>query len=572
MYRASDESPQVNLFTSGGSLFTGKSLKLYQDPTAWHNQFRNQVTMQIDEGLFKPLYSSGKGTPNASIRVLISMMVLKEAEGMSDEKLFENCRFNMLVRSALGLINADDLMPTESTYYLFRKNVNEYAKEGNENLFDTVFASITKKQCLEFNVSGKRIRMDSKLLGSNIAWLSRYELVHETLRLFYREVKKTGRIGSEIEEKLDQLLKFKGNKVVYTSTSEELKTKLQELGELMYKVLPLFSSAKSTHYTILERVFHEQFRIDEAKLVITRNKEEISAKSIQSPHDTDCDFRNKDGNKVKGYSFNATESCDDKGLNLIGDVNMKEVTTSDVDFLPEGVEKVEKVFLDKTENIHADGAYHSPDNQVFCAEKGINLYLHAIQGAKSRYQLDLSENGGLTVFDTKTREFLEVAKIRGKNNEQKWRIKTDKGYRYFTQKEIDTSKLRKKIEETPVEVLQKRNNVEATIFQIGYHYPNAKSRYRGLIKHQMWADMRCLWVNFVRILKFMGKLAQKVAFFAKRIFECIVDGLIFAFRTSVLKTIHDRLPFLQNFKIVGFEKRLCRSGFKVKFSTYEKSI
>jgi len=517
MYRSSDESPQVNLFTSGGSLFSGKSLKLYNDPTAWHNQFRNQVTMQIDEGLFKCLYSSGKGTPNASIRVLISMMVLKEAEGMSDEKLFENCRFNMLVRSALGLINADDLMPTESTYYLFRKKVNEYAKEGNENLFDIVFSSITKKQCLEFNVSGKRIRMDSKLLGSNIAWLSRYELVHETLRLFYKEVKNTGGIGGEIEEKLDQLLKFKGNKVVYTSTSDELKTKLQELGELIYKVLPLFPSAKSTHYTILERVFHEQFTIDEEKLVIPRNKEDISAKSIQSPHDTDCDFRNKpacrqgrDGNKVKGYSFNATESCDDKGLNLIGDVNMKEVTTSDVDFLTEGVEKAEEVFLDKTKNIHADarlptrqGAYHSPDNQAFCAEKGINFYLHAIQGAKSRYQLDLSENGELTVFDTKTREFLAATKIRGKNNEQKWRIKTDKGYRYFTRKEIDTGKVRKKIEETPVEVLQKRNNVEATIFQIGYHYPNAKSRYRGLIKHQMWADMRCLWVNFVRILKFI---------------------------------------------------------------------
>lgn len=345
MYRQSDESPQVNLFTSGGSLFSGKSLNLYQDPTAWHNQFRNQVTMQIDEELFKPLYSSGKGTPNPSIRVLISMMVLKEAEGMSDEKLFENCRFNMLIRSALGLINADDSIPTESTYYLFRKNVNEYTKEGNENLFDTVFASITKKQCLEFNVSGKRIRMDSKLLGSNIAWLSRYELVHETLRLFYRAVKNTGEISGEIEEKLDELLKFKGNKVVYTSTSDELKTKLQELGELIYKIFPLFCSSKSTHYTILERVFHEQFSIDEKKLVITRNKEEISAKSVQSPHDTDCHFRNKDGNKVKGYSFNATESCDDQGLNLIGDVNMKEVTASDVEFLPEGVEKVEKVFF-----------------------------------------------------------------------------------------------------------------------------------------------------------------------------------------------------------------------------------
>jgi len=378
--------------------------------------------------------------------------------------------------------------------------------------------------------------------------------VHETLRLFYKEVKKTGIIGSKLEEQLDELLKFKGNKVVYTSTSEEVKTKLQELGALIHKVLPLFCTVKSTHYTTLERVFHQQFRINEAKLVIPRKKEDISAKSIQSPHDTDCDFRNKDGNKVKGYSFNATESCDDKGLNLIGDVTMKKVTASDVDFVQESIEKVEKVFLDKTENIHADGAYHSPDNQVFCTKEDINLYLHAIQGAKSRYQLDLLENDELTVLDTKTRAFLEVTKIRGKNNEQKWRIKTAKGYRYFTQKENDTSKVRKKIEETPVEVLQKRNNVEATIFQIGYHYPNAKSRYRGLIKHQMWADMRCLWVNFIRILKFAEKMAQKSTFWAQKLFVYMFDALIFAFRTLVLKTIDDRLPFLQNFRFVGFCK------------------
>ncbi|HED06421.1 MAG TPA: transposase, partial [Ignavibacteria bacterium] len=221
MFRKTSKSIQQNLFTSGISLFSGKSLKLYQDEMSWHNQFREQVTMRIDEGFFKPLYSSDQGTPNASIRVMISMMILKEAEGLSDQKLFENCRFNMLVRSAIGLLNADDIVPTESTYYLFRKKVNDYAREGKGNLFDSVFSDITKQQSLEFDVSGKRIRMDSKLLGSNIAWLSRYELIHETLRLFYNNIKKREQLDSGTEERLDEILKFKGNKVVYTSTSDE---------------------------------------------------------------------------------------------------------------------------------------------------------------------------------------------------------------------------------------------------------------------------------------------------------------------------------------------------------------
>ena len=115
MFRPSKPS-QSNLFTSGDSIFSGKSLSIYEDTNSWHNIFREKVTNQIDETIFKPLFAQGKGTPNASIKVLLSMMILKEAQGLSDERLFESCRFNMLTRSAIGLLNADDSLPTESTY------------------------------------------------------------------------------------------------------------------------------------------------------------------------------------------------------------------------------------------------------------------------------------------------------------------------------------------------------------------------------------------------------------------------------------------------------------------------
>ncbi|MFZ4545610.1 MAG: transposase [Saprospiraceae bacterium] len=527
MFKKAPESFQLDLYSSPATLFTGKTLKLYEDKAAWHNQFRQQVTMRIDESLFSPLYCKDNGTPNSPIRVLIAMMVLKEAEGLSDQKIFENCRFNMLTRSAIGLLNADDSVPTESTYYLFRKRINDHvtAKEGNKNLFDVAFAQITKSQCIEFEVSGKRIRMDSKLLGSNIAWLSRYELIHETLRLFYNQAKQTGKLDKTTEERLDTLLKLEGNKVVYTCTSEEVKSRLQELGELTYKILPIFSNSTSTHYLTLQRVFNEQYKIDENKIVVAKAKEEISAKSVQSPHDTDCTFRDKDGDKVKGYSINATENCDDKGLKLIGDVDVRIVSTPDVDFFQDDIKKVQEVFLDKTEDAHADGAYHSPGNQKFCIENGIELFLHAIQGAKGRYDLSMSESGELSVLDTDTNTLLDTVKITSKKKTSKWRIITEKGYRYFTQKDIDTYKIRKKIAETPIETLQIRNNVEATIFQIGYHYPNAKSRYRGLVKHQMWANIRCLWVNFVRILKFKEKLCSGTSFFAKYAFEFLLSPL-----------------------------------------------
>jgi len=534
MFKKSSASPQLNLFSSPSNLFKGKTLTIYENNQSWHNKFRQQVTMRIDENIFRPLYCSDNGTPNASVRVIVAMMILKEAEGLSDEKLFENCRFNMLARSAIGLVNADDQVPVESTYYLFRKRICNYAEEGNENLFDAVFAQITKDQCIDFEVSGKRIRMDSKLLGSNIKWLSRYELVHETFRLFYKQIKHD-QLEAAIREKLDSLLSIEGSKVVYTCTNQEVKTRLQELGELIYKILPLFSEKLTPGYQTLKKVFDQQYKLEDNRLPVAHDKEEISAQSIQSPHDTDCHYRNKDGNKKKGYSINVTESCDDdKGLNLIGRVNVQKASTSDVDFFQEDIEKSQEVFPDKVEKTHCDGAYHSPDNQLFCTEKGIRLYLHAIQGAKGRYQLNLSDNQELSVFDTRTTKTIEATKIIDKNGMVKWRIKTEKSYRYFTQNDINNYLIRKEIAETPAEELQKRNNVEATIFQLGYHYPNAKSRYRGQIKHQMWANIRCLWVNFVRILKHIRKLHLSTVIFGKNK-ESIKGLLLFFDLISVFK-------------------------------------
>ena len=553
MFKKTKE-PQLNIFSSPSSLFSGKSQKMYDDKAAWHNQFRQHVTSQIDENSFKPLYCSNNGTPNAPIRVLIAMMILKEAEGLSDQKLFENCRFNMLARSAIGLVNADDNVPTDSTYYLFRKRIVDYEKAGNENLLDIVFSQVTKKQCIDFEVSGKRIRMDSKLLGSNIAWLSRYELIHETFRLFYNEVKQFDKIDQATTETLDELLKLEGNKIIYTCSTDEVKTRLQQLGALIHRILPLFSTTDALHYQILKRVFGEQFKVDENKIVVGREKEEITAQSVQSPYDTDCTYRNKDGNQVKGYSINITESCDEgEVLNLIGHVDVRNASTSDLDFLQDDIKKVQEVFTSKVEAAHADGAYHSPDNQAFCkdTDRNIELHLHAIQGPTGRYKLDLVDNK-LSVLDTVTNQFIDCEEVTNKKGMVKWRIKVENGYRYFTQKDIDTYLVRKKISETPIEILQKRNNVEATIFQLAYHYPNAKSRYRGLIKHQMWANTRCLWVNFVRLFNFMEKSRPITSFFTNNLLVSHCISCFYVFQSFVMGIFSNRYSKFPKIQFLGF--------------------
>jgi hypothetical protein len=249
-------------------------------------------------------------------------------------------------------------------------------------------------------------------------------------------------------------------------------------------------------------------------MVVTRDKEQITSDSVQSPHDPDSHYRNKGGNHIKGYSINVTETCDKDELNLITDIDVRPVTAADNYFLQDGIKQSQQLLNDKIENVHADGAYHSPENQQYCSGEMMNLYLTGMHGSEGRYDLVLDEQKDeLIVTDRVTGENILSKKVKG---QQKWGIKLSNHNRYFTHKEINNCNIRKQIQQLPIETKNIRNNVEATIFQLCYHYPDDQSRYRGLCKHAMWANIRGLWLNFVRILKYVTKsLLPQPSVFAK---------------------------------------------------------
>ena len=506
MFKKSSNSPQLSMFSSASELLRGSAMNYYKKDISWHNQFRKQVVMRIDESIFSVLYNQDNGAPNASIRVLVGMMILKEAHGWSDEQLFESCNYNLLIRSALGLMNLETPAPVPSTYYLFRSRLVSYNKEYGEDLYKKCQEQITKSQILEFNVSGKQVRMDSKLLGSNIAWLSRYELIHETLRLFIEEreefiMKKS--LSKAQFFLIKSIQKETGNKVVYRSTKAEIDAQIIELGKLMYLFIKLFKQHSKGQYQTLKTVFEQQFSVSKEKVVLPLENEKISAKSIQSPHDTDANSRDKDGNKVKGYSVNLTETCDQSDnedepvLNLITDTQVDVVSRQDNSYLEPALANSQEILPGNIEKVYTDGAYNSVENQQYCKDSEIDFVLTAMQGATPRYEVSLEENdnNNLIVTDNKTGKQIEAQKVKTRKDpsQKKWKIKTEEGkYRYFDMESVRASVVRQKLKDIPIEERNIRNNVEATIFQLGYHYSNDKSRYRGLAKHKLWAyPARC---------------------------------------------------------------------------------
>jgi hypothetical protein len=487
-----------------GNTLHKRSLKRYNAPKLWHNQFLENVVNKVDESIFEPLFDDKMGAPNIPIRQLMGINILKEGFGVSDEQMFDQVQFHLLVRKALGITQMDDPGPSIEVYYLFRRHIVEYELETGIDLYKQCFESITKSQVIKFKVEGKSIRMDSKLIGSNIAWYSRFQIVHETTLMAseHLSIKQLHCLKKEDRLTHDALLEEPAQQLVYTQTPESIEKRLTDLGSLMWGLLTHFPN-QLPHYELLQRVFNEQFIVDN-KIVKPRNKKDISAKSVQNPHDPDATFRRKEEQKVKGYSTNLTETCDETGLNLITNVQVENVSAPDNGFFEKAVtDSQENVLSDKIENAHADGAYHSLDNQLFATKEQIELYLTGMQGKLPRYTIAETEQG-LQVIDTQTGE----VQIAHKTENQRWGIKTEKGYRYFTQKDIDAAALRKELKEIPPEKKKKRNNVEATVFQYSFHTRNNKTRYRGLIKHKLFAFARCLWMNLVRITNYEIKICQ----------------------------------------------------------------
>lgn len=496
--------PESTLFESPSNLMRGRALKKHDDPKVWHNQFYELVTSNIDEDAFKPLFKAGNlGRSNASISQLVAIMIMKEGNRRSDEQMFEAVDFDLLVRKALGLVNLTDQAPSLDTYYLLRRRIVAYEEETGITLLEHCFKDVTKAQAVKFNVKGQSIRMDSKLIGSNIAKYSRYRIILTT----FQQWAKCGleSLNPSLRKKVQPYLDEDAQKTEYRSTSEEVQQRIEALGALIYKVL---KRIKASDDLLLKRVFNEQYEVSHGQVTL-REKEQISADSVQNPNDPDAGYRIKGDQSVKGYSVNGTETNDeDSKLSLITDVQVKPATAADQSFLQEGIKSSAEVTGNLAEHVNTDGAYQSEDNREFAKDNLIDFVTTGLQGKPSRYDLTLDDDK-LTVVDKATGEVLPVTKTN-----DKWRISTDSKakYRYFTREQIEKALLRKRLEAIPKKELDRRNNVEAAMFQISYHTRNNKTRYRGLVKHVMWACSRCMWMNFIRLMIFQTTTSQRTLF------------------------------------------------------------
>ena len=405
MFRASPNSSQIDLFSNVEQFLRERDQEKLHDPNAWHNVFLDQVTKRIPEERFAELFDKENGRPNAPIRLLVAMLILKEGFGWSDEQLFEAVHFNLLVRRALGLMNFTDEVPVESTYYLFKQRLYRYQLEAGINLLHEVFQELTRDQAKRLGVVGEKLRMDSTLLDSNLATCTRLQLIIGCLQEFYKSLTDEQKASLEEADRalLQRLRAKRPSQIIYGLDEATKKTWLEDFGALLLRLHRNESLQSSPRYALIERLLLGQYQIEgtgEGQRVELKAAKEISADSLQSPHDEEAAYRKKKDETVRGYSANVTETCGE-GLNLIVDVQIEPATTADNTYLKGAVENSEAVLGSTAAEISADGAYYSEQNEAYAKEQDKEIHYTGFPGKAGRYDYERSEEG-IVVIDRVT--------------------------------------------------------------------------------------------------------------------------------------------------------------------------
>ncbi|MCP4401213.1 MAG: hypothetical protein GY801_28435 [bacterium] len=520
------------------------------------------------------------------------MMIVKEFHGWSDARLFEACNFSLVVRRALGC-DLNNAIPVASTYYLLKQKLAEYESQHDINIMSEEFEEVTRQQAAHFGVLASKLRMDSTLIGSNIASCTRLALVIGFLQVFYKSLAETGtcKLRTEERSELEKLSQRWAHQLTYHLDKSEQEAYLKKLGELLHRLMCVFDSSDSPHYPELKEFFFQQYEVHPAEAdtasrivpmastqaapetattslptterippgteppaiperelataceipapdsetsitpeteitaiperesrslpetettITVKAGKDIKATGYQSPYDLDAAYREKNGTSVKGYSVNVTETCHEHGLNLVTVTAVEPATASDTGYFQDGVEQSERSVQGSVNQVSTDGAYHSPDNQKYAEQKGIEFYPSGMQGKQGRYDLEQTSETTISVKDRETGETQEIEQ----NAKGKYKYTNVEGQnRYFTPEQVEKSQWRQKIESIPKAIRNLRNNVEATMFQVKWYLRNNKTRYRGLYQTHLWATCRCFCINVVRIVNHLvkGEVCPKAA-------------------------------------------------------------
>jgi len=503
MFCENEEHRQQSFFSGQCLLPERLRERLY---SSWAETFYQELFCRIDETLFAPLYSEEASRPNVPVNVLM---------GLGDLRI--------------------EIFTLRSLYN-FRRRVREYAEESGVNLIQQVFEQVTDEQLEVVKLTTGWQRMDSTQVLSNLAKMTRLELLVTVLQAVHQELPES--MKDQWAERWARYLEGRPHQVCWRIPPAEVEDHLVTIGQELWVVGAVLAqrAPESAVLALVERVLKEQYEQESDGKVKLRPPGEIGADSLQSPHDPDATYRVKGGTTYSGgYVVNVSETADPQNpVQLITDVQVEPNRTDDSTLLEQSLEDQAARGVEVS-RITADGGYTGPRSEAACGKHGVVLRATRMRGGQSppdhwgwaEYTWEVKDDGVpvsvtcpqdcttallpgrakgrfLARFDAERCAACPFFKTTCRVEERKLLPPT----LYVTGRQIKVALRRQHLHPEDASI---RTVVESTVRSLKRAFPGSKLPVRRLIRARMMLYPAAMMVNLRRLHRHFARLAEEAS-------------------------------------------------------------
>jgi hypothetical protein len=354
-------SPQRPLFGVGHRLDDTKRARM---EGSWAHAYQRKALGLIDEDRFAKYFDPENGRPNKSVRLVVSVLVLKEVFNLTDAEALFELEWNLAWHHAIDLEPAE-AHTCQKTLHNFRKLLLDDDQGAG------LFESTTAKLIESAGLSTRRQRQDSTHILSNIKILTRLGLFTSTIMQFLKALRdEHPRLCVEVsEELLGRYLDREG--YFADARSSEAPRRLSESAVDVHWLVKRFGEhrdvAAMESFALLRRLYEDQCVPPETD---TPEKVELqekpSSSSLQSPSDPDVKY----GHKGKGFEVQLAETCDEQNpFQAVTAVSVNDANESDQKQVLPTLEQIERTCAKAPDAMHGDCGFGSGENIVAAKEK-----------------------------------------------------------------------------------------------------------------------------------------------------------------------------------------------------------
>lgn len=334
----------------------------------WAHEYRGHALSLIDESRFAKYFDADNGRPNKSVRMVVSVLVLKERFDLTDEEALEQLEWNSAWHYALDVL-PEDAHTCQKTLHNFRALL--LGDDEGAGLFESTTARLIEAAGLRTG----RQRQDSTHILSNIKLLTRLGLFVQTTTQFLESLRKQhprlcGQLDQELRERYLDREGYFGD-----ARTSEAPRRLEQTALDVHHLVRRFEDHKVVaamdSFVLLARLYAEQCVPPTSKAPDKLElQEKPSSSSLQSPSDPDATY----GHKGKGYEVQLTETCEEQNaFQVVTSVAVTGANESDQRHVVPALEQIERTCGEAPTTLHADAGYASGDNIIAAQQRGTDL-------------------------------------------------------------------------------------------------------------------------------------------------------------------------------------------------------